>query len=824
MRATVGPARALALAGVLVVAVLPGVASAQRARVNTVVLAPADAQISVGQTQIFIPDAYDRTNNPVAATFTFSSSNPRVATIDSVQGIAVGVAVGTAIITASTGTGASRKYAPATLTVVGGGAVVPQAVVPSAAPASMAPAVSSAAALRPVPARPGAAGSAALEHQSAGAGVPIGLRVRPFDTTLVRGERMTLRYEALNANGELADRVPLVFDVDSAGRRRVEVDSVGVIKALGDTGRATVTVSAPNNPNIQPRPVTVVVKGDSVGFLGAELWVTVGTVDTLHLVVPSQARRPFNAPPGHFQFESGDESKVHVNAMLPVFTATAPGTAHITGIGSAYYHPVVTVHVLPPVVSFRATPAENLLTLVMNSTRTVAALPLAADSAVVSQARLTWIPPDASIARFDTANRTLRGVRMGETRLGISAPYSRDSLTRRWWQIRVVAGGLAISRSRLGVGVGEHAPLTVQLLDDRRQPIPGPATNLTWTSSVDSIARYADGAVQGLKIGHAQLTARTTWDSLVRSDVYVSGQLLAAARRGGRWDLYQFSADSAPRFVPITNDTTVETEPVFSPDGTRIAYIAASPDRGATPDLYVANADGSDPLRLTNDSANVGSPVFVRPNGELIVFHSNRGSRAQLYIINRDGSNRRPLTSGEVPNQQPDVSPDGRKILFVSYRQRNYDIYEMNIDGTGVERRLTTDRKADDAPCYAPDGLSFYFLRDEGGGAKRIYRQLIADSTGAAQPLNPEGTKVQSFGVSPDGSMLVLTKIEGRGAGGATQAQFLNTATLLVTPINLGTIEQFMSPTYRLAIPATPPTPAPAAPAPAAAPPTRPPQ
>lgn len=837
MRAIVGPARALALAGVLAVAVLPGVASAQRARaVYTVDISPADAQIQVGQQQAFIANAYDRGNNPVAATLTFHSSNAAVATIDA-NGIAVGVAPGAAIITARTGTGATAKSATATLTVVGGGAVVPQAVGPSAAPAGPTPAATPAAGPRPLSARPGAVGNAALDHQSVGAGAPIGLRVRPFQATLVRGEYLTLHYEALNANGDLAVPVPLVFNVDSAGSRMVEVDTVGVVKALGDTGTTTVRIAVPNNPNIQQRPVTVVVKGDSVRFSDTELWVTVGTVDTLVLVVPSQDRRRFNAPPGHFQFESSDESKVQVNAMVPVFTASAQGSVQISGRGSAYYHPVVTVHVLPPVVTFRLTPAESLLTLVMNSTRTVAAQPLAADSAIVSQARLRWILPDSNIARFDTATRTLRGVRMGETRLGIAAPYSRDSLTKSWWRIRVVAGGLVVSPTRLGLGVGERAPVSVQLLDDRRQPIPGPATNLRWASSADSIARFADGAVQGLKVGHARLAVRTSWDSVVHTDVFVSEQLLASVQRGGRWDLYEFSADSAPRFVPITNDAAVELEPAFSPDLTRIAYVTAPVDRPSSQDLYVVNADGSDPLRLTNDSATVTAPVFVRPNGEQIVFQSNKGGRAQLYIINRDGTGRRQLTSGDAPNTQPDASPDGRKLLFVSLRQpaggsRNYDVWEIRVDGTG-ERRLTTSPRPDDSPRYAPDGRSFYYLRDEGGSpkTKRIYSQALTDSTGAtAQPITPLGMFVRAFSMSADGNYLVLTRLETvPRVGDVQQVMLFTLANGALLPIRAGTGEQLTAPTFRPAtptIPATPPTsaPAPAAPAPAAAPTARPPQ
>ena len=774
MRASVGPAKALVLAGVLVVGVLPGVASAQRARVNTVEISPTDAQIPVGQQQVFLANAYDRANNPVvSATFTFSSSNRRCATIDA-NGIAVGVSPCVTIITARTGTGATAKSATATLSGVGG------------APAG--PAV-----------------------QPQGSGPADGFVIRPLRVVLVRGESKQLEYNAVRADGQHADRVPISFTVAAGGERLVTVDSVGFIRAAGDTGRATVRAEVPGNTRIQSRQVAVEVRGDSVRFERTELWLPPGSVDTLRVVVPSQDR--ILSLRGEFQFSSSDESKVRVSPLQPIITAVATGAARVIG-ESPYFTIVVQVHVLRRVVAVAATPADSVLTLAMGSTQAMSVRALAEDSTVVAEAPLRWTLPDTAIARFDTATKTLRAVRMGETRLAVSAPFGRDSYTTRTWRIRVVAGGLAVSRTRLGLGVGERAPLTVQLLDDRRQPI-GAATTLTWTSSADSIARFADGAVQGLKVGHARLTARTSWDSVIHTDVYVNGPLLASAQRGGRWDLYEFGADSAPHFLPITNDAAVERDPAFSPDLTRIAYVTAPIDRPSSQEIYVANADGSEARRLTFDSATVQAPVFVRPNGEQVVFQSNKGGRAQLYIIHRDGTGRRQLTSGDAPNTQPDVSPDGRKLLFVSLRQppggsRNYDIWEMNLDGTG-ERRLTTSPRNEDTPRYAPDRQSFYYLRDEGGSppTKRVYRQLLADSIGATQqPVTPSGMFVNAFSASADGSMLALAKIESvRGVGDVPQAVLFNLATGAVVPIRVAAGEQLSTPTFRPATPTPPAAP-----------------
>lgn len=128
----------LVLAGTFGIALVPDTASAQRARVAIVEIMPADAQIAVGQQQVFLASAYDRDNSPVAtATFIFTSSNRNVASVD-VNGIATGVSSGTVIITARTGTGPSAKSATATLTVV---SPAPASVTAQAAPGGAPPAM-----------------------------------------------------------------------------------------------------------------------------------------------------------------------------------------------------------------------------------------------------------------------------------------------------------------------------------------------------------------------------------------------------------------------------------------------------------------------------------------------------------------------------------------------------------------------------------------------------------------------------------------------------------------------------------------------------------
>lgn len=781
-------------AGIILLAVAAGVGFApgealaqRRCRPSEVQISPPDAQIRVGQQSPFLPTAYDATGNPCAdATFTWTSNNPRVAMVDN-NGVASGVGTGVAIITARTGTGTAAKSGQATIQVTPAGAAPPTRAESEPPRTPVAPLIS----------RPTGPGCAAYERQPDGSGVPEALYVNPLRISLVRGESRQLEYRTVRGD-TTAQRVCIVFEPDPTGARIASVDSFGTISAGSDTGRTTIRALV-QGARVPPRTVSVDVRSDSIGFERSTISMSPATTDTLRIVVPRQENRPFIAP-GLFQFSSSNPSVVRVGLVRPVLDALQPGTARVTAESNIYEPITVTINVHRRVVALAATPADSVVTIAIGGMLPLQVSAMADDTSAVPEAPLTWTRPDSSVVRFDAADTTVRGLRVGETTMSVSAPVGRDSSVTKRWRIRVVAGGLAVSRARLGLGVGERVPLAVQLLDDQQHPI-GPATDITWTSSSDSVARVQDGQVVAGQLGHATLTARAPWDSTVAVEVFIVGDMVVSAQRAGRWDLFMMSGTTA---VPVTGDSALESQAAWSPDLTRIAYVAAPGPRSNDFQLYVANADGSEARRITRDSAAVGSPSWVRPAGEQIVYEATRAGRGQIYIVNRDGTEGRALTSGEASNTAPDVSPDGRKIVFVSLREtspglRNYDVFEMNFDGTG-ERRLTTSQRRDGSPAYSADGRYVYFLRDEGAGTQKVFR--IDLSTGAEAPVTQTGTFVRGFSVSADQATLALT-VEQQGSDGTstTRVMLFTIATGQMTPMPSGPDERLAGPAFR---PATP--------------------
>ena len=108
----------------------------------------------------------------------------------------------------------------------------------------------------------------------------------------------------------------------------------------------------------------------------------------------------------------------------------------------------------------------------------------------------------------------------------------------------------------------------------------------------------------------------------------------------------------------------VNTFPVMSPDGTRLAFRRIVGDMNS--EVFVANADGSDARNLTDHPSYEGWPAWS-PDGTRIAFAANRnGKDYQIFVMGADGSDVRLLADTRGRGTSPKWSPDGRSIYFTN--------------------------------------------------------------------------------------------------------------------------------------------------------------
>jgi Tol biopolymer transport system component len=235
------------------------------------------------------------------------------------------------------------------------------------------------------------------------------------------------------------------------------------------------------------------------------------------------------------------------------------------------------------------------------------------------------------------------------------------------------------------------------------------------TVSPDLAVRASNGRVARLTRNrwHEGLP---TWSPDRRRIAFIS------ARRGDA-DIFVAGADGrGVRILPGgARRGSDELYPAWSPDGRLIAF---SSYRNGSGDVYVMRSDGTQVRRLTKAAAGIDNtqPVFS-PDGRYVVY--SRAAR-QLYRVRaRDGGGLTRLTSSRYGNLMPDVSPDGTRIAFVSYRDGRSALWIADADGRSARRIVGYPTREVAFPRFSPDGKRLLYSVFRGGATVNDFRLRV---------------------------------------------------------------------------------------------------
>jgi len=185
-----------------------------------------------------------------------------------------------------------------------------------------------------------------------------------------------------------------------------------------------------------------------------------------------------------------------------------------------------------------------------------------------------------------------------------------------------------------------------------------------------------------------------------------SGLVVFRSDRDGDPDVFTMDATGANPADLTRNDVIVDTQPAWSPDGGRIAFVRRNGQNGK-PDLYAMTDGGRDRIRITSTIVAERDPAWS-PEGTRIAYAARTSPLGpyRIFVARADGSRRVQLTAQTdgSADRSPAWSPDGTRIAFVSDRDGGFpEVYVMNADGSGVTR-ITANVFVDGNPSWSPDG------------------------------------------------------------------------------------------------------------------------
>ena len=323
--------------------------------------------------------------------------------------------------------------------------------------------------------------------------------------------------------------------------------------------------------------------------------------------------------------------------------------------------------------------------------------------------------------------------------------------------VLVILVYLLIQQKENGLHIKHTLPLTTAPGLEQDPSWSPDGTRIAYTSDEGGnmdiwVLQIAAGQSINLTKDHVGYDGKPAWSPDGSELIYaISGSLYSISSRGG---------EASPLPLPSTGLIVGYSEPVWSPDGNRIACTGFVAMGVSTSQIWSLHRNKSDPIPVTSGRFLDHNPVWS-PNGKRIFFISDRGGSADVWwvAVNVRGEptgEAQPLTSGAgigtitlsedgrrlaytksveqsnicsipivlnrkvtldeaIPHtsennyiESLDISPDGKWIAFDSNRRGNMDLWIMRKDGTEL-RQLTTDKAHDWYPRWSPDGKKILF-------------------------------------------------------------------------------------------------------------------
>lgn len=213
--------------------------------------------------------------------------------------------------------------------------------------------------------------------------------------------------------------------------------------------------------------------------------------------------------------------------------------------------------------------------------------------------------------------------------------------------------------------------------------------------------------------------------------------------------LYANACSETPVKVPEKKGKLIALQ-----QGTNIS-VALSPDKQQLAmdlqgRIWTMPVNGGIAKAITDELSGAHLPMWS-PDGTRIAFHSFRDGNFHIWMINPDGTALEQISTGNFDYREPFWSADGKRIICSSDREGNYDLWEINLENKSW-KQVTSTAGDEYFPTYSPDGKKIAFVN-------RVNGLSLLDEEGRTSSLTGLIGQIGMPLWSQDGESIIVTNI-----------------------------------------------------------------
>jgi eukaryotic-like serine/threonine-protein kinase len=230
--------------------------------------------------------------------------------------------------------------------------------------------------------------------------------------------------------------------------------------------------------------------------------------------------------------------------------------------------------------------------------------------------------------------------------------------------------------------------------------------------------------------------------------------------------LYDIGRDALSR---ATFTGTINTNPVWSPDGKRLAFTS---NLTGSLNLFWQPADGSGTAERLTANQFINVPTSFSPDGQTIAFlQAKDGTGFDIWTLSLGDGKARPFLATQHNESAPRFSPDGHWLAYVSDESGRWEVYVQPYPGPGGKWQVSTDGGAE--PAWNPAGRELFY---RAGNRMMAAPVTFQPGFSAGKPVVlfdgpwlPSPLTTANYDVSRDGQRFLMLKSADDEDQGARQ-------------------------------------------------------